>query len=204
VNARFRDKAIGDFPITAPKPADWSRTNGTYIAGRAYLDEADQTAADMEGKWGAGRLRLLVTPEMREKFDRQRYLLNQAVWHGELKAVRREAMRMVTAWLALDKLAAAAGRKPLEPNVWEIALEDGTVAALVPSPEHGRTLERDGRKMVVYTLDELARILTHWKDVAAVKLAFPGATVEAVRRTIPDPLDAVHDTGADLDDEIPF
>ena len=43
----------------------------------------------MEAKWGCDRLRLLVGPELREKFDRQRYLLNQAIWHGDLEAVRR-------------------------------------------------------------------------------------------------------------------
>src|SRR6185369_8406045 len=81
----------------------WARTHGTYLSGRAYIDGADETAAEMEAKWGCDRLRLLVAPDLREKFDRQRYLLNQAVWHGELEEVRREAGRMVTAWLALDR-----------------------------------------------------------------------------------------------------
>jgi hypothetical protein len=44
------------------------------LPGRACIDEADVTAAQMETRWRAGRLRLLVTPELREKFDRQRYL----------------------------------------------------------------------------------------------------------------------------------
>ena len=88
----------------------WARTNGTYLTGRAYIDGADETASEMEAKWGADRLRLLVSPELREKFDRQRYLLNQAIWHGELEDVRREANRMTTAWLALDRAAAAAGK----------------------------------------------------------------------------------------------
>ena len=30
----------------------WARTHGTYIAGRAYIDGADETAAEMEAKWG--------------------------------------------------------------------------------------------------------------------------------------------------------
>ena len=64
----------------------------------------------MEAKWGCDRLRLLVGPELREKFDRQRYLFNQAIWHGELEAVRREANRMVVAWQTLDRAATAAGK----------------------------------------------------------------------------------------------
>lgn len=182
----------------------WARTNGTYIAGRAYLDGADETAATMEAKWGADRLRLLVTPELREKFDRQRYLLNQAVWHGELEAVRRESQRMVAAWLALDRAAVAAGKQPLSPQVWEIALEDGTVAAIVPSDEHARHVNGEGRQVAVYTLDEIARLLSGYPDIAKAKLVFPGATVTAVNRSIQDPLDAVHDTSIPLDDPIPF
>jgi hypothetical protein len=89
----------------------WARTPGTYIAGRAYIDGADETAAEMEAKWGCDRLRLLVGPELREKFDRQRYLLNQAIWHGELEAVRRESGRMVMAWQALDRAAVAAASR---------------------------------------------------------------------------------------------
>ena len=76
----------------------------------------------MEAKWGVDRLRLLVSPELREKFDRQRYLLNQAIWHGELEAVRRESLRTVKAWLALDAAATAANKPPLQPLVWEVAV----------------------------------------------------------------------------------
>lgn len=195
----------GDALIGGSTPTrQWDGSHGQYISGRAYLDEADLTASEMEAKWGAGRLRLLVGPELREKFDRQRYKLNQAIWHGQLEDVRREAQRMVTGWLALDKAATAAGKATLPPTVWEVALEDGTVAAIVPTPDHARGVERDGRKLAVFTLDEIARMLSAWQDTAAVKLQWPGATVEAVRRTVPDPLDAIHDTQDPLDDPMPF
>ena len=127
----------------------WARSNGTYIAGRAYLDEADQTACEMEAKWGADRLRLLVGPELREKFDRQRYLLNQAIWHGELEDVRRESMRMVKAWLALNAAAEAAGKLPISPHVWEVALGDGSVAAIVPDNDHAHAVVAEGRQVAV-------------------------------------------------------
>lgn len=184
-------------------PRSWARSNGTYIAGRAYLDEADQTACEMEAKWGADRLRLLVGPELREKFDRQRYLLNQAVWHGELEDVRRESMRMVKAWLALDGAALSAGHAPLSPQVWEIALEDGSVAAVVPNNDHAHAVNASGRQLAVYTLDEIAKLLSNYHGIAKAKLTFPGATVTAVRRSVDDPLDAIHDTHADLNDPVP-
>lgn len=180
----------------------WARTNGTYIAGRAYLDGADQTACEMEAKWGCDRLRLLVPPELREKFDRQRYLLNQAVWHGELEAVRRESGRMVNAWEALDRAAEAAGRSPLAPLVWEVALADGSVAAIVPNGEHAAAVQPEGRRVAVYSLEEIGRFLSAYPDVARAKARFPGATVVQVAKRVSDPLDAIHDTNEPLDDPL--
>ncbi len=52
-------------------PRSWARTPGTYISGQAHIDGADQDAVAMELKWGAGRLRLLVSPELREKLGRR-------------------------------------------------------------------------------------------------------------------------------------
>lgn len=181
----------------------WARGHGTYIAGRAYIDGADETASEMEAKWGADRLRLLVGPDLREKFDRQRYLLNQAIWHGDLEQVRREAGRMVKAWQALDREATAAGKIPLAPQVWETTLEDGSVAAIVPSNDHAHAVVAEGRQVAVYTLDEIGRLLSNYPEVAKAKLTFPGATVTAIRRSVDDPLDAIHDTDSPLDDPMP-
>lgn len=198
---------------TKPKPVDtrplgdersWARTHGTYISGRAYLDGADETAAEMESKWGVDRLRLLVGPELREKFDRQRYLLNQAIWHGDLEAVRRESGRMVIAWQALDRTALAAGKQPLAPQVWEVALADGSVAAIVPDATHARAVNADGRQVAVYTLEEIARLLAAYPQLAEAKLTFPGAVITEIRpRSVEDPLDAIWDSKADLNDEMP-
>ncbi len=186
------------------QPNSWARSNSTYIAGRAYLDGADQTAAEMEAKWGADRLRLLVGPELREKFDRQRYLLNQAIWHGELEAVKRESNRMVTAWLALDKVAEEAGKEKLSCAVWEVALENGSVAAIVPSTEHAKAVVSEGRQVAVFTLEEIARVLSHHSAMATAKIIFPGAEVTKVSRSVEDPLNAIHDSDDKLDDDIGF
>jgi len=178
----------------------WARAPGTYLAGRAYLDGADETAAEMEAKWGCDRLRLLVDATLREKFDRQRYLLNQAVWHGELEEVRRESNRMVAAWQALDRAATAAGKLPLDPTVWEIPLEDGTVAAIVQDDAHAHAVVGEGRKVSVFTLEEIGRLLSNYPTIATAKLTFPGAKITAVRRSVEDPLSAVHDTDLPLDE----
>jgi hypothetical protein len=57
---------------------------------------------------------------------------NQAIWWGELEDLRREAGHMVNAWIALDRAAESAGASNLSREVWEFALSDGSVAAIVP------------------------------------------------------------------------
>jgi hypothetical protein len=180
----------------------WARSNGTYLTGRAYIDGADETAAQMEGKWGADRLRLLVSPELREKFDRQRYLFNQAIWHGGLEDVRRESSRMVKAWTALDRAAESAGREKLSPQVWEVALSDGSVAAIVPDTGHAKSVNAEGRRLAVYTMEEIGRLLVAYPDIAKAKMVFPGAEVFEVRRPIEDPMAAIWDTKEKLDDPL--
>lgn len=203
--SKSRAAVFGD-QIVRPMASEnsWARSPGAMIAGRAYLDEADLTASEMEARWGVGRLRLLVTPELREKFDRQRYLLNQAVWHGDLEAVRRESQRMVKAWLALDRAASDAGKAALSPQVWEVALADGSVAAIVPDYEHARAVVGDGRKVAIYTLDEIGRLLSEFPQIARAKVVVPGTEFVARRdREIDDPLHSIVDSDRPLDDELP-
>jgi hypothetical protein len=155
--SKFKHDTHETRPLGSPQ--SWARTPGTYIATKALIDGVDQVAVAMEARWGAGRLRLLVSAELRERFDRQRYLFNQSIWHGDLEAVRRESSRMVTAWQALSRAAEATGAAPLSPVVWETALEDGTVVAIVRQPEEAKAVVREGRKVVIYTLDEIGQML---------------------------------------------
>ena len=179
----------------------WAATYGTQLAGQAAIDGADHAAIEMENKWGAGRLRLLVETELRERFDKQRFRLNAAIWHGDLAELQMEAQRMVNAWMALDRAAEAAGAFTLAPGIWEVTLDDGTVAAIVRTPEDAADISGRGRQMVVYTLEEIAVILGNYREVVKVKDIFPGATVEQIRRTINDPLDGFRD-GRRLEDTL--
>lgn len=179
--------------------AQWmNRGSAVYIEGKAHLDGVDALAVEMERKWGAGRLRLLVEPEWRAKFDSQRVKLNHACWHGDFDDVQREAGRMQSAWRKLDALAAEAGKAPIAPEVWEIALEDGKVAAIVRSPSEAHAVAAEGRWVNVYSLEEIARLLHGFPALAAAKITFPGATVVAVREPTDPKWSEV------LDDEIPF
>jgi hypothetical protein len=186
----------------------WAATYGTHLAGQAAIDGADHAAITMEQKWGAGRLRLLVDTAMREKFDKQRFKLNAAIWHGDLAELQNEAQRMTNAWMALDRAAEAAGALPNGPEHWEVALADGTVAVILRTPGAMATFDGDpdGRRVVFYSLDEIGVMLSNYREVVQVKEAFPGAQVEAIRRTIDDPLNGIRDGKRledTLDDPIP-
>jgi hypothetical protein len=183
---------------------NWATTPAKWIEGRSWVDEADLVAKEMEEAWGVGRLRLLVGPELREKFDRQRYRFNTAIYcAADLDEVKEEAKRMIRAWHALQKAAEAAGRPKLEPSAWEVALSDGRALTVVKSSAEAYALAKDGRARVVLTMDEVAAIFEAQPTILALKTSFPGARVVGVRGPS-DALMSLDTTGGDLDDEIPF
>ncbi len=208
--------------VSSYKPIPWMATPGMYIAGRAALDEADALEVELELKWGRDRLRLLVSTELREKFDRQRYLTSNARWKGDLEDVRREAGRMVKAWIALDKAAEEAGAQVLDPAIWEVCLDDGTVATLVREPQLANRILAEGRKINVYTLEEIAHMISAFPEIAKIKQEFPGSTVTKTKTRVEDPLqsplgatqeEGIFDASAPIDnvqgwdkdgDDIPF
>lgn len=187
-------------------PDRWDRSHGTFISGRACIDGAEALALEMDRGWGIDRLRLLVPPEVREKFDRQRYLFAQAIHNGDLEAVRRESARMTAAYMACDRIAREQGESMLASEVMEVALADGTVAVIVPDAQRAALVRPEGRRVVVYTLEEIGQILGHrnLNALASVKQVWPGATVTAAR-PVQDPLrqiDYLSGLDTPFDDEI--
>lgn len=195
---------------TNPKPTAervrenaWDRSHATYLTGRAAIDGADALALRCERRWGAGRLRLLVSAELREKFDRQRYKFQAAICAGTLQDVIEQSSRMCAAWTALDRIAQEVAQ-PIILECWETVLSDGTVLAIVPDTEHAALVPKEGRAVAIVTVAEVARMFEAHLEVVKVKLSFPGATVTAVR-TPTDPLEALEPTGLDtpFDDPVP-
>lgn len=174
--------------VAAYKPIPWMATPGMYISGRAALDEADALEVDLELKWGRDRLRLLVDADLREKFDRQRYLTSQARWKGDLEDVRREAARMVKAWRALDRAAEEAGAQVLDPAIWEVSLQDGSVATIIREPQLANRILAEGRRINVYTLEEIGNIISSFPELAKAKETFPGSTVTQTKMQVQNPL----------------
>lgn len=191
--------AVKPTPLPRSTGAQWmNRGNAVYLEGRAHIDGVDQLAVEMERTWGAGRLRLLVDAEWREKFDRQRVKFNKAVWEGDLEDVHRETARMAAAWRKLHTLALEANAAQLAPQVWETALDDGRVVAIVRDISEAQHIASSGRRVDVYSLEEIGRIIQAFPEISKAKTTFPGATVIAARGP-DDPLRSL-----ELDDSIPF
>jgi hypothetical protein len=104
---------------------------------------------------------------------------------------------------ACDAWATSNNCRERDPVVWEITLANGQIAAVVPDYSHVLRVDPDGRAMAVYSFDEIARLLAGFPELVKAKELFPGATVEAVRRTISSPLDGI-EADRPLDDPLPF
>jgi hypothetical protein len=176
----------------------------TYIAGQAVIDEMDELNINLERKWGAGRLRLLVPVETRERFDRQRYLVQHAIQTGSLEDVRQQCARMVKALKAVDDMAERAGAKPQAAEVWEGVGPSGAVYAIVKSVEDAHKVHAKGRKVSVYSIDEIVRLLEAFPTVAKAKAVFEGAEVVQAHSYVGDPLNGLADAVTPLDDELPW
>ena len=160
---------------------------------KAIVDGVDFFAKTMEKKWGVSRLRLLVDADLREKFDTQARLFNEALSDPEVGPIQAHADAMMRGWRALDDAARASGAEPLKPSVWEVRLPSGKVCALVRTNDEAHHVATEGRYVQVWTLDEVGRLIDGpLRTVGKAKEVFPGALVSDVNAKV------------DFDDDIPF
>jgi hypothetical protein len=176
--------------------APWATNHATMLAAQSVIDGVDALVHRLETTYGFGRLRLGVTDELREKFDRQRVKWSHALKFGDLALVQQEAERTRRAWLAIEK---AANIEPLNPDVWEVLLDDGSVAAIVKDNDAARFVSRHSdRALAIYTLAEIGRLIVGFPAIVKAKEIFPGACVTSVR-DVRDPLE-----GLEISEQIPF
>lgn len=155
---------------------------------QAYFEGVDHARSEAEAEWGVGRLPMLVSDDMRAKFNRQKARWSnayQAAWNSDrltaaqLADVQSAAGGMQRAFAALATAASEAGHRPIKPWVWETTLADGSVAAVVQTDAEAAHVIAEGRCVQVYTLAEIANVIDALPP--ALKLAktvFPGATVQ--------------------------
>lgn len=164
------------------------------------LQGLDYLSRQLEQTWGMGRLPLLVDANLRQRFNQQIEMLNTALAADD--AAREEILAQIggakRAWQALDQAARANGNQPTPPTVWEIPLEDGSVALLVRDEADASQVSTQARerRCALYSLAEVGRLLSRYPTIAKAKEAFPGALITSVQAKMP--------TAQFLDDSLPF
>ena len=145
----------------------------------AALAKLDETARAMELKWGVDRLQRLVAADLTTKFTRQLDAMDTAVAEKSADEAVVQIQALERGWRYLDKVATEAGATPLKPDVFEVRLSDGRIAAICASDYDANAVA--GRYVEVWSADELARVIEAYPTVSAAKQTFPGTKVEAVR-----------------------
>jgi hypothetical protein len=160
------------------------------------LHRYDDVVSEVEGRWGVDRLVWLVGGDLRDRFEQQMDRLNAAIDKCD-PSIDHEVEVTLRGVAALEQAAIAAGAKPLNGDYIEGRMPNGRVIAITATGYEAGKVKRDNREMVVYSVDEIGRIIEGLNKEApvvdAIKNAFAGAEVQSVK---PVP--------ANLDDEIPF
>jgi hypothetical protein len=152
----------------------------------AALHRLDALARDMERKWGACRLPALVSDDLSKRFYAQHRKVSMALREGRDQDALHEIARMVTAWRFLDREAERIGAMPIHPEVWEVALSDGTVVAIVRDEDSAAAVDPADRAMKVFMLSEIARLIEAMPTIMAIKAQWPGAKVVPARTITAD------------------
>ena len=162
-------------------------TSEDAVTLKAHIDGVYEAANRAEAKWGVDRLPLIVDSDLRARFERQRVRWQEALEEAYgaivltgpmLEAVRSRSAAMERAWAALDAEATRTGQAPVDPDVWEVALHDGRLAAIVRTTADASKIIREGRSTCVYTLNEIANVIDALPEaLRQVKVSFPGSEV---------------------------
>ncbi len=184
-------------------------TDAMWDTIKAQIGRVDAVAANMEIKWGVGRLHTLVPQEWAEKFLSQARKFNNAVHHGSPADVQIEAEKMITAWTYLDTLATE-GKHPTmreRTPIAEALGPEGVVWMVVPSAEDAHWLalwlkgHGDTRKVQIWAVEEMARLagaIPAIGTISKAKEVFGLAVVESVRVPVGEGMAGF------INDEIPF
>ncbi|MEI6873197.1 MAG: hypothetical protein WCL08_13035 [Verrucomicrobiota bacterium] len=159
--------------------AKWEMSAVGYAAGCAAITELDHEVMRMERKWGVGRLRTLLSPDLRKRFLNQQRKCDVAYRTGDVKDLKHECQRMINAWRAADRESCDAGYAPAGQDSWETVLADGTVVVLVKTDADATAyVKPKGRDVTVWSLAEVAKlIMAQEVTVRGIKGAVPSRVV---------------------------
>jgi hypothetical protein len=176
--------------------------NATAEAIHYSIMPLDKVAVDMELKWGCERLPQLVSTETALKFGSAKAKLDEAIQANDPQAVAKRADVLIKGWKVLNDEAEANGHKPLSPKIWPHTTDKGFQFAVAQgNPDAIKALKEDEalKGVVVYSLEELGRMLESERSLNALKLQLPGQPIKSVSVMTP-----ARRAMYLVDDEIPF
>jgi len=194
MNRRFKEKPPQRSPSENPA---FMKDPAMEKEADQILGQVDQVATDIETKWGYGRLEKLTDFALLEKFKKQRIKFHEAFKVGLLPDIRIHGPAMIRAWQALDKAALAAGHEIQDPYWMETQMDDGVVFVITNCDLGKRKALKnaDGRDLIVYMADEVAKTMRAWPGEATVQAIFKhfkGSKIDKVRKIRKeDPNDAI-------------
>lgn len=128
-----------------------------------WLQKLDTVAAEFESRWGVSRLQTLVPYDMAQKWKTQTTKLNTAICDKNLYDLPELVEGCIRGYAALEKAAIAEGHKPHDaPFAWTVGLPSGKTLAIVRHDKDAslvNDLKRDHGDVVVWTIDEIARVI---------------------------------------------
>lgn len=143
----------------------------------------DKAMRDMERKWGIDRLPELVCSDTAAKWGYSLGKLNEAIGANDVTAVKQWVAVCLRGLKAMDDEAEVT-HAPSDPDIWEHEYNGHAFGIIADGREWPAAYaKRPG--LTIYTMQEVAVALTAHKGalagISAVKAAFPGAEVKAVR-----------------------
>jgi hypothetical protein len=191
--------------MTQPRPRREKKSDRLICPGATSSEIAcdyaiapfDRVALDMERRWGVDRLPELVTPALAAKYGAAMAYLNDCINQGDAEGCAAAAANCIKGLAAMDAEARSLGHKPAPAEVWLYEL-DGHRFGIIRETGDWTTLQESHPGLTLYSLREVAIALQSYKSalpkIEAIKAAFPGAEITAVRSKLAE----------ELDDLIPF
>jgi len=149
-----------------------------------WIIRLDDVARAVEARWGIDRLPGLVSPETQAKWQRHVAKLDDAITSSDLPLVRDLAQGAIRGYARLEVEAVSLGAEKNRPEVWDIRSPETGIHYRVCKTLQDARLWAFQPEAVVYTLEEIARILDKRQLTEQ-----PSVTMREARAEKPNPFD---------------
>lgn len=150
------------------------------MAVQSAVEGYDRHIWEVERIWGVDRLPSLVSDDTRQRWWTGVSMLNTAIRDNNVVMVSAIVDNMLVGLQQMVAEAKAAGYGPLDPDIWEAPLLDGRILRLVRSFPSSSCVP-DNRDVILWTLEDVARMVEKQESINLIKQIFPGAEISDVR-----------------------